>query len=55
MGHAGESMTDLYGKIQEDVAFRRMWAEKCGVGFELLSAVPNVPKIKGNDELEIAA
>ncbi|MDR3725961.1 MAG: tyrosine-type recombinase/integrase [Terracidiphilus sp.] len=49
LGHAGESMTDLYDKVKEDVEFRRMWAEKCGIGFELpelgLSVVPNVPKV----------
>jgi hypothetical protein len=37
-------MSDLYDKIKEDVVFRRMWAEKCGFGFELPSVVPNVPK-----------
>jgi integrase len=55
MGHAGESMTDLYDKIKEDVAFRRKWAEKCGFGFELSSKVPNVPKIDGKDEATEAA
>jgi hypothetical protein len=44
MGHADESMSDLYDKINEDVEFRRIWAEKCGFGFELPSVVPNVPK-----------
>jgi hypothetical protein len=44
MGHAGESMSDLYDKIKEDVAFRKKWAERCGFGFELPSVVPNVPK-----------
>ena len=36
-------MDDLYDKIKEDVQFRKMWAEKCGFGFELPSVVPNVP------------
>src|ERR1035441_9221156 len=35
MGHAGNSMDDLYDKIKEDVQFRKMWAEKCGFGFEI--------------------
>jgi hypothetical protein len=39
---------DLYDKVKEDVEFRRMWAEKCRIGFELpeigLSVVPKVPK-----------
>jgi len=37
-------MSNLYDKIKEDVQFRKMWAEKCGFGFELPSVVPNVPK-----------
>lgn len=45
MGHAGNSMDDLYDKIKEDVAFRTELAEQCGFGFELPSVVPNVPKI----------
>ena len=44
MGHADETMGDLYDKIKEDVEFRKLWAEKCGFGFELPSVVPNVPK-----------
>lgn len=27
MGHAGESMSDLYDKIKDDVPFRKKWAE----------------------------
>jgi integrase len=34
MGHADESMSDLYDKIKEDVEFRREWAEKAGFGFQ---------------------
>ena len=41
-------MSDFYDKIKEDVVFRRMWAEKCGFGFELPSVVTkmyqNAPK-----------
>lgn len=37
-------MTDLYDKVKLDVAFRWMWAEECGVGFELPSTVPMVLK-----------
>ena len=43
-------MSELYDKIREDDAFRREWAEKCGIGFELPSVVPNVPKI---EEIEL--
>ncbi|HEY1657501.1 MAG TPA: hypothetical protein VGG14_04095 [Candidatus Sulfotelmatobacter sp.] len=55
MAHAGNSMDDLYDKIKEDVHFRKMWAEKCGFGFELPSVVPNVPKITEKTEAAKAA
>ena len=48
MGHADESMGDLYDKIKEDAEFRKVWAEKCGFGFKLPSVVPNVPKKEEN-------
>lgn len=44
MGHADESMSDLYDKIKEDMEFRRKWAENSGFGFRLPIVVPNVPK-----------
>ncbi|HWR34938.1 MAG TPA: site-specific integrase [Clostridia bacterium] len=44
LGHADQDMSDLYDKIKEDVEFRKKWAEQCGLGFELPSVVPNVPK-----------
>jgi integrase len=50
MGHADESMGDLYDKIKEDVKFRKEWAEKCGFGFELPPVVPNVPNVPKNEE-----
>jgi integrase len=52
MGHAGNSMDDLYDKINKDVPFRKLWAEKCGFGFELPSVVPNVPKNEVKTEFE---
>jgi len=55
MGHADESMSDLYDKIKEDVEFRRILAEKCRFGFELSSVVPNVPKMKEKDGAKRAA
>jgi integrase len=55
MGHADESMSDLYDKIKEDVAFRREWAEKCGFGFKLSSVVPNVPKTEEKYEAQKVA
>jgi hypothetical protein len=55
MGHADESMADLYDKIKEDVKFRREWVEKAGFGFKLPSVVPNVPKMREKDEAKKAA
>ena len=55
MGHAENSMDDLYDKIKEDVQFRKMCAEQCGLGFELSSVVPNVPKIAEKTEARKAA
>jgi len=55
MGHADESMGDLYDKIKEDVEFRKEWAEKCGFGLKLPSVVPNVPKMEENLLTAIAA
>ncbi|MGA7525467.1 MAG: hypothetical protein WBW84_23670 [Acidobacteriaceae bacterium] len=55
MGHADESMSDLYDKIKEDMEFRREWSEKCGFGFNLPSVVPNVPKITEKDAATKAA
>jgi len=55
MGHADVDMSDLYDKIREDVAFRKMWAEKCGFGFEMSSVVPSVRKIVKKASAEKAA
>jgi hypothetical protein len=48
-------MSALYDKIKDDNPFRLEWAEKCGIGFELPSVVPNVPKIERHDGLAVAA
>jgi len=48
-------MSDLYDKIKEDASFRKLWAEKCGFGFELPSVVPNVPKTAEETEAAEAA
>lgn len=36
MGHAPEEVGDLYSKLKDDVAFRQEWAERVGLGFELV-------------------
>lgn len=55
LAHADASMSDLYDKIKEDDAFRLEWAEKCGIGFELPSIVPIVPRIRAKEALSQAA
>ena len=47
MGHAAEEVGDLYSKLKEDVAFRQEWAERIGLGFQLVHIGPqNVATIK---------
>jgi len=47
MGHASEEVGDLYSKLKKDVAFRQQWAERIGLGFELVHNSPqNVASIK---------
>jgi hypothetical protein len=48
-------MSDLYDKIKEDVEFRKEWAEKCGIGFELPSVVPMIPKTRSKSRAARAA
>jgi len=55
MGHAGSSMDDLYDKVKDDRALRKMWAEQCGFGFELPSVVPNASKKEDQSEAAKAA
>ena len=38
MGHAPEEVGDLYSKLKDDVSFRQEWAERAGLGFELVHA-----------------
>lgn len=40
MGHAPQEVGDLYSKLKEDVAFRQEWAERIGLGFELVHIGP---------------
>jgi len=38
-------MDDLYDRVRDDVEFRRRKAEEYGIGFQLPSIVPIVPRI----------
>jgi len=40
MGHAPQEVGDLYSKLRDDVAFRQEWAERIGLGFELVHYGP---------------
>jgi integrase len=40
MGHAPEEVGDLYSKLKDDVSFRHEWAERAGLGFELVHVGP---------------
>jgi integrase len=55
LGHTGESMDDLYDRVRDDVEFRRKKAEEYGIGFELPSVVPNVPKLATKKTKKMAA
>jgi integrase len=54
LGHAPETMSDLYDKIRHDVAFRKDVAERVGVGFQLPASIaPNAPK--RHEEAEVVS
>lgn len=36
MGHAETEVGDLYSKLKDDASFRQEWAERIGLGFELV-------------------
>jgi integrase len=56
LGHAPTDMSDVYDKIRRDATFRREWAEKCGIGFDLHPlVVPNVPKKRRPSAVSLAA
>jgi hypothetical protein len=40
MGHAPEEVGDLYSTLNDDTQFRQEWAERVGLGFELVHAGP---------------
>jgi integrase len=42
LGHANQSVTDMYSKLKDDVTFRKKVAEEVGIGFELPAEKPEV-------------
>ncbi len=56
LGHAGNTMDDLYDMVKDNPAFRRQKAAEYGVGFQLpASIVPNVPKNAAKTKTKKAA
>jgi hypothetical protein len=55
-GHANKSVTDGYGKLKEDVTFRKKVAEQVRIGFELpterLEVAPNCAPTVGCYQLQ---
>jgi integrase len=43
IGHAPESVTDIYVKLKEDVDFRKFTAEQAGLGFHMSTVEPKLP------------
>jgi hypothetical protein len=40
MGRAAEEVGDLYSTLRDDVTFRQEWAERVGLGFQLVHDDP---------------
>ena len=48
LGHAGNSMDDLYDMVKDNAALRKQRAAEYGIGFELPLSVSIVPKVPKN-------
>jgi len=58
MGHENDEMSTRYGKqLLEDVKYRKEWAEKVGLGFDLPTSNPGLFGLRGlqNEENQVAA
>jgi hypothetical protein len=58
LGHAGNSMDDLYDMVKDNRVLRKRRAAEYGIGFELptsVSIAPNVPKNKTKPNIKKAA
>ena len=56
LGHAGNSMDDLYDMVKDNAVFRKQKAAEYQIGFELpvsASIVPNVPKIQTKQSIKM--
>jgi hypothetical protein len=42
LGHTNKSVTDVYSKLKDDVAFRQKVAEHVGIGFEFPAEKPEL-------------
>jgi hypothetical protein len=49
MGHAPGEVGDLYSTLNDDTQFRQEWAERVGLGFELVHVGPQT-RMKGEVE-----
>jgi hypothetical protein len=57
MGHENDDMSTRYGKqLLEDVRYRKEWAEKIGLGFDLPAPRPVLIGLRGlqNEESVVA-
>jgi hypothetical protein len=53
MGHENDDMTTRYGKqLLEDVSYRKEWAEKIGLGFDLPTSEPVLIGLRGLESEE---
>jgi hypothetical protein len=55
MGAADTWMHSDLDKGHEDTAYRKTWAEKCGLGFELPPGAPGEPEVEGDQNGNKAA
>ena len=54
IGHAPQTVTDVYSKVKDDVSFRRKVAEKVGLGFEITPEMfPVVPHFSEAESLQV--
>jgi integrase len=55
LGHAKQSVTDGYPRLEDDVEFRKQVAENVGTGFEIPVLIPMIPKNSEERSVRTAA